>query len=65
MGPGQAGRPRRAHRRRPGVRPDLSGKEGETFKAGDLGEFTIEKDGVVSLGKPTVFDKQNIDQFKF
>ncbi|MEV5608849.1 rhamnose ABC transporter substrate-binding protein [Streptomyces sp. NPDC052225] len=43
----------------------ISGKEGETFKAGDLGEFTIEKDGVVSLGKPTVFDKKNIDQFKF
>ncbi|WP_393054388.1 rhamnose ABC transporter substrate-binding protein [Streptomyces sp. LN549] len=43
----------------------ISGKEGETFKAGDLGEFTIGKDGLVSLGKPTVFDKANIDQFTF
>ncbi|MEU6844639.1 rhamnose ABC transporter substrate-binding protein [Streptomyces sp. NPDC046716] len=43
----------------------ITGKEGETYKAGDMGEFTIGKDGVVSLGKPTVFDKANIDQFKF
>ncbi|WP_405483561.1 rhamnose ABC transporter substrate-binding protein [Streptomyces sp. NBC_00009] len=43
----------------------ISGKEGQTFKAGDLGEFTIGKDGVVSLGKPTVFDKSNIDNYKF
>ncbi|MFE4256699.1 rhamnose ABC transporter substrate-binding protein [Streptomyces sp. NPDC056910] len=43
----------------------ITGKEGETFKAGDLGSFTIGKDGVVSLGKPTVFDKKNIDNFKF
>lgn len=43
----------------------ITGKEGETFKAGDLGSFTIGKDGVVSLGKPTVFDKANIDNFKF
>jgi rhamnose transport system substrate-binding protein len=43
----------------------ISGKEGETFKAGDLGEYTIGKDGVIALGKPTVFDKKNIDQFDF
>ncbi|MFA3843416.1 rhamnose ABC transporter substrate-binding protein [Streptomyces aureus] len=43
----------------------ITGKEGETFKAGELGSFTIGKDGVVSLGKPTVFDKKNIDNFKF
>ncbi|MEE4495151.1 rhamnose ABC transporter substrate-binding protein [Streptomyces sp. BE230] len=43
----------------------ISGKEGETYKAGDLGSFTIGKDGLVSLGKPTVFDKANIDDFKF
>ncbi|MEV6699477.1 rhamnose ABC transporter substrate-binding protein [Streptomyces sp. NPDC051453] len=43
----------------------ISGKEGQTFKAGDMGEFTIGKDGVVSLGKPTVFDKSNIDNYKF
>ncbi|WP_329140588.1 rhamnose ABC transporter substrate-binding protein [Streptomyces sp. NBC_00670] len=43
----------------------ITGKEGETFKAGDLGEYTIGKDGVIALGKPTVFDKKNIDQFDF
>ncbi|WP_330440212.1 rhamnose ABC transporter substrate-binding protein [Streptomyces griseoaurantiacus] len=43
----------------------ISGKEGETFKAGDLGEYTIGKDGVIALGKPTVFDKKNIDRFNF
>ncbi|GAA4558997.1 rhamnose ABC transporter substrate-binding protein [Streptomyces collinus] len=43
----------------------ITGKEGETFKAGSMGEYTIGKDGVISLGKPTVFDAENIDQFNF
>ncbi|MGW0500977.1 rhamnose ABC transporter substrate-binding protein [Streptomyces sp. NPDC003007] len=43
----------------------ITGKEGETFKAGSMGEYTIGKDGVISLGKPTVFDAENIDQFDF
>ena len=43
----------------------ITGKEGETFKAGDLGEYTIGKDGVIILGPPTVFDEGNIDQFDF
>ncbi|MFJ4851270.1 MULTISPECIES: rhamnose ABC transporter substrate-binding protein [unclassified Streptomyces] len=43
----------------------ISGAEGQTFKAGDLGSYTIGKDGVVVLGKPTVFTKDNVDQFKF
>ncbi|MER5719407.1 rhamnose ABC transporter substrate-binding protein [Streptomyces sp. NPDC002132] len=42
----------------------ITGKEGETFKAGTT-SYTIGKDGVVSLGKPTVFDPKNIDQFNF
>ncbi|MGW4563358.1 rhamnose ABC transporter substrate-binding protein [Streptomyces sp. NPDC004561] len=42
----------------------ISGKEGETFKAGST-TYTIGKDGVISLGKPTVFDAKNIDQFNF
>ncbi|MFF0221398.1 rhamnose ABC transporter substrate-binding protein [Streptomyces sp. NPDC004629] len=42
----------------------ITGKEGETFKAGDT-EYTIGKDGVINLGKPTVFDAKNIDQFDF
>jgi rhamnose transport system substrate-binding protein len=43
----------------------ITGKEGETFKAGDMGSFTIGKDGVINLGKPTVFNAKNIDQFNF
>ncbi|MFE9450901.1 rhamnose ABC transporter substrate-binding protein [Streptomyces sp. NPDC006739] len=42
----------------------ITGKEGETFKAGDT-TCTIGKDGVINLGKPTVFDAKNIDQFNF
>jgi rhamnose transport system substrate-binding protein len=43
----------------------ITGAEGETFKAGKLGERTIGKDGEVILGPPTVFDKSNIDQYNF
>lgn len=43
----------------------ITGTEGETFKAGDMGTFTIGKDSVITLGKPTVFDNKNIDQFDF
>lgn len=42
----------------------ITGNEGETFKAGDT-TYTIGKDGVINLGKPTVFDAKNIDQFNF
>ncbi|MCX2927748.1 rhamnose ABC transporter substrate-binding protein [Streptomyces sp. NEAU-W12] len=43
----------------------ITGKEGETFEAGAMGEYTIGKDGVINLGKPTVFNAENIDQFDF
>ncbi|MEU4779120.1 rhamnose ABC transporter substrate-binding protein [Micromonospora sp. NPDC023633] len=43
----------------------ITGAEGDKFKAGKLGEFSVGKDGVVVLGPPTVFDKNNIDQFQF
>ncbi|MHC5904496.1 rhamnose ABC transporter substrate-binding protein [Streptomyces sp. S6] len=42
----------------------ISGKEGETFKAGAM-SYTIGANGVITLGKPTVFDAKNIDQFNF
>ncbi|MEU3841274.1 rhamnose ABC transporter substrate-binding protein [Streptomyces sp. NPDC028635] len=42
----------------------ITGKEGETFKAGST-TYTIGRDGVISLGKPTVFDAENIDRFDF
>ncbi|MFF9060687.1 rhamnose ABC transporter substrate-binding protein [Streptomyces sp. NPDC014882] len=46
------------------VSGQITGKEGETFTAGGT-SHTIGKDGVISLGKPTVFDAKNIDQFNF
>jgi rhamnose transport system substrate-binding protein len=43
----------------------ITGKEGESFKAGDLGTKQVGADGVIMLGPPQVFDKSNIDQFNF
>ncbi|MDX3849995.1 rhamnose ABC transporter substrate-binding protein [Streptomyces sp. AK02-01A] len=43
----------------------ITGAQGEKFKAGKLGEYTVGKDGEVILGEPTVFDKDNIDKFDF
>ncbi|HEX6542282.1 MAG TPA: rhamnose ABC transporter substrate-binding protein [Ktedonobacterales bacterium] len=47
------------------VQGKITGKEGDTFTAGTLGSYTVGKDGEVLLGKPTVFDSANIDQFNF
>jgi len=44
---------------------DITGAEGDTFTAGDLGEYTVGADGVVLLGDPFVFDADNIDDFDF
>jgi len=44
---------------------DITGKEGDSFDAGDLGSFKVGADGVVLLGEPFVFDKSNIDDFDF
>ncbi|MGW7402597.1 rhamnose ABC transporter substrate-binding protein [Streptomyces sp. NPDC054833] len=46
------------------VSGQITGKEGETFRAGST-SYTIGKDGVITLGKPTVFDSKNIDRFNF
>ena len=43
----------------------ITGAEGEKFTAGDLGEYTIGKDGEIVLGPPTEFTAENIDQFNF
>jgi rhamnose transport system substrate-binding protein len=47
------------------VQGKITGKEGETIDAGKLGKRTIGANGVVLLGPPTVFTKDNIDQFNF
>jgi rhamnose transport system substrate-binding protein len=43
----------------------ISGKQGESFKAGDMGTKTVGANGEVVLGPPTVFNKANIDNFNF
>ncbi|GAA5114223.1 rhamnose ABC transporter substrate-binding protein [Alloalcanivorax gelatiniphagus] len=44
---------------------DISGEEGDTFEAGDLGEFEVGADGEVLLGEPFTFDADNIGDFDF
>ncbi|HYO38373.1 MAG TPA: rhamnose ABC transporter substrate-binding protein [Nocardioidaceae bacterium] len=43
----------------------ITGKEGEKFTAGRLGDYTVGKDGEVVLGPPTDFNTGNIDDFDF
>jgi rhamnose transport system substrate-binding protein len=43
----------------------ITSAEGQKFTAGDLGEKTVGKNGEIVLGPPTVFDKNNIDDFDF
>jgi rhamnose transport system substrate-binding protein len=47
------------------VQGKITGKQGDTFTAGTLGSFTVGANGEVLLGKPFVFDANNIDQFNF
>jgi rhamnose transport system substrate-binding protein len=43
----------------------ITGKQGEKFEAGRLGEYTIGKNGEIVLGPLTTFNKDNIDDFDF
>jgi rhamnose transport system substrate-binding protein len=43
----------------------ITGKEGETFTAGKLGEYTVGANGEVLLGDPFEFNADNIDEFNF
>ena len=47
------------------VNGQITGKEGDSFKAGKLGEFKVGANGEVLLGDPTGFNAGNIDQFQF
>jgi len=44
---------------------DITGKEGDTFTAGKLGEYTVGADSTVLLGDPFEFTKDNIGDFDF
>ncbi|SNS59800.1 rhamnose transport system substrate-binding protein [Asanoa hainanensis] len=43
----------------------ITGKEGDTFKAGKLGEYKVGAGGEIVLGDPFTFEASNIDQFDF
>lgn len=43
----------------------ITGAEGESFTADELGEFTFETDGEIVLGPPLVFNDDNVDDFDF
>ena len=43
----------------------ITGEEGDSFDAGDLGSFDVGADGTVLLGDPYRFNKDNIGDFDF
>src|SRR5215213_9945390 len=43
----------------------ITGKQGEKFKAGRLGDYTIGANGEIVLGPLTTFSADNIDDFNF
>lgn len=43
----------------------ITGKAGDKFTAGTLGEKTVGADGIVIVGPPTTFDATNIDNYSF
>jgi rhamnose transport system substrate-binding protein len=43
----------------------ITGAEGDTFTAGELGEYTVGADATVLLGDPFVFNADNIGDFNF
>ena len=43
----------------------ITGKEGDKFNAGKLGEYTVGANGEIVLGDPFTFTAANIDQFNF
>ena len=43
----------------------ITGKEGEKFTAGRLGDYTIGANGEIVLGPLTTFNKENISKFDF
>jgi rhamnose transport system substrate-binding protein len=43
----------------------ITGKEGDKFTAGRLGDYTVGANGEIVLGPPFVFDKSNVGDFAF
>jgi rhamnose transport system substrate-binding protein len=47
------------------IKGDITGKEGDKFTAGKLGEYTVGAKGEIVLGPMFVFDKSNVGDFSF
>ena len=47
------------------VAGEITGAEGDTFEAGDLGSYTVGADSTVVLGEPYRFNAENIAEFDF
>jgi rhamnose transport system substrate-binding protein len=47
------------------IKGTITGKEGDNFKAGKLGDYKVGKGGEVVLGPLFVFDKSNVGNFSF
>lgn len=43
----------------------IKGQPGDKFTAGKLGDYTVDANTTVLLGQPTIFNKDNIDNFNF
>ena len=43
----------------------ITGKEGDTFEAGKLGDYTVGEGGEIVLGPMFVFNKENVGDFSF
>jgi len=43
----------------------ITGAEGDSFAAGDLGTLKVGADNTVIVGPPTEFNAANIDNFNF
>lgn len=47
------------------VEGTITGKEGDTFDAGKLGEYTVGEDGLVLVGDLLKFNKENIEEYDY
>jgi rhamnose transport system substrate-binding protein len=47
------------------IEGEITGEEGDSFEAGELGEYEVGEDGVVLLGDPYTFNADNIAEFDF